>query len=233
MADGTDGSTPSGPPPSGPPSGPLSGPPPRRPAGRWTVLALLIGGIGLVVGVFGILMGAGAFDGGGRATGETPGPSSPTTPPSRSAESTAPPAPTARLSDDGVHAFGGTQKYGDGVEVTVSAPRTFSPSQGASGHKAGNQAVAVDVAVRNGSGGRLDLGGVVVTGRDAEGRELARVFDAEPPPVLGLHGTLLPGRKAVGVYGFDLPPGSAMAVDIEVALGFDGRPSAFWGGRIP
>ncbi|WP_369147514.1 hypothetical protein [Streptomyces sp. R44] len=93
--------------------------------------------------------------------------------------------------------------------------------------------MVVDVAVRNGTGERIDLGSVVVTGRDAEGRELARVFDAEPPPVLGLHGTLLAGRKAVGGYGFDLPPGSAREVDVEVGIGPDGRPSAFWSGRIP
>ncbi|MEV4429294.1 hypothetical protein AB0K23_28705 [Streptomyces sp. NPDC049602] len=233
MADGTDGSTPSGPGPSGPPSGPLSDPPPRRPAKKWTLLAVLLGGIGLVVGVVGILMGAGAFDSGARGTGESAGAA--TLPPSapRSAGPTTPPASTAPSAGDGPHAFGEPQKYADGIELTVSAPKTFSPSQGASGHKAGNRAVIVDVAVRNGTDKRLDLGTVVVRGRDAEGRELASVVDAGPPPVLGLQGSLLSGRKAVAAYGFDLPAGSANELDMEVSIGFDGRTSAFWSGPIP
>ncbi|MEU5219856.1 hypothetical protein AB0G79_27215 [Streptomyces sp. NPDC020807] len=237
---------PSGP-PSGPLNGPLNGPSPRRPERRWPLLAVLLGGIGLVVGVIGILVGAGAFDsdsnsGGGQDPGQgqatqvrteaapTPAQASAPTPPS--APPSTPPSASAS-SADGTHAFGETWKFPDGVEVTVSAPRTFTPTQGASGHKTGNKALAVEVAVRNGAGERLDLDTVAVRARDAGGRELADVFDAEAePPMLGFHGSLLTGRKAVGAYGFDLPPGSADRLDVEVSVGFT-QPSAFWSGPVP
>lgn len=241
-----DGSTPGrnshgrGEPPAGPPSGPLNGltpdpPPPRK---RMLLLAL-VGGIVLVFGVVGILAAAGAFekDGRGGAT-DSPTPSVPRA--SASTPSTAPIPPTPPTSAGrspgtpsaaDVLAFGATQRYEDGVEVTVSAPDRFTPSEAAAGHKAGNTAVTVEVTVRNGSDERLELALVQVSARDGDGREAKRIFDVEPDLGSGLTGALLPGRKAVAVYGFDVPPGKGAALDVEVRIGFQ-RPSAFWGGAL-
>ncbi|MFD2010562.1 hypothetical protein [Streptomyces narbonensis] len=89
--------------------------------------------------------------------------------------------------------------------------------------------MTVQVTVRNGGGERLELALVQVSARDGDGREAVRIFDTEPDLGLGLTGDLLPGRKAVAAYGFDVPPGEVAVLDVEVRVGF-GMPSAFWGG---
>ncbi len=243
-----DGSTPGrnshggGEPPAGPPSGPLNGPPPDPPPPRKRALLLvLIGGMVLVFGVVGILAAAGAFEEDGRGGGATDSPA-PSVP--RASASTPSAAPTPRTpptsagrtpgtpSAAGVLAFGATQRYEDGVEVTVSAPDRFTPSEAAAGHRTGYTAVTVQVTVRNGSDERLELALVQVSARDGDGREATRIFDVGPELGSGLTGALLPGRKAVAAYGFDVPPGKGAALDVEVRIGFE-RPSAFWSGTIP
>ncbi|MER5707138.1 DUF4352 domain-containing protein [Streptomyces sp. NPDC002122] len=238
-----DGSTPGrnshgwGEPPAGPPSGPLNGPPPDpTPPRKQTLLLVLIGGIVLVFGVVGILAAAGAFekDGPGGAT-DSPTPSAPRASASTPLAAPTPPASAGRTpgtpSAAGVLAFGATQRYDDGVEVTVSAPDRFTPSEAAAGHKAGYTAVTVQVTVRNGSDERLELALLQVSARDGDGREATRIFDVEPDLGSGLTGALLPGRKAVAVYGFDVPPGKGATLDVEVRIGFQ-TPSAFWGGTL-
>ncbi|WP_406863989.1 DUF4352 domain-containing protein [Streptomyces sp. HUAS MG47] len=220
--------------PAGPPAGPLQSrpsqaPPPRR---RWVVALIIACVVALTVGVVGILVGVGAFgedEGGNGASRQTAGP------PTEAATSIAPsaadsPSPAGGTAD--VHAFGDTQKYPDGIEVTVSGLKTFTPFEGAAGHKAGYKAVSVDVAVTNGSDARLELATVAVRARDGDGRELATVADAESN-VLGLSGAVLPGKKAIATYGFDLPPDAGQVVDVEVTVGFSSRPSAFWSGKLP
>ncbi|WP_328941671.1 DUF4352 domain-containing protein [Streptomyces sp. NBC_00250] len=201
-----------------------------------------MGGLVLVVGLVGVLIGAGAF-GGGRGEG-TAGDSTPPPPVSTSPEARAtsvPPSsetPTPRSSsgegegegDGDVRAFGRTQGYEDGVEVTVSAPVAFTPSTGAAGHTAGNATVAVDVTVRNGGDVRLELATVQVQVRDSAGRAAGRVFDAEPHLGAGLSGTLLPDRKALAAYNFDVPPTKGSVLDVEVKVGE--RPSLFWSGEV-
>ncbi|MFE5712631.1 hypothetical protein ACFQ7J_17700 [Streptomyces sp. NPDC056501] len=49
------------------------------------------------------------------------------------------------------------------------------------------------------------------TQRYEDGREATRIFDVEPDLGSGLTGALLPGRKAVAAYGFDVPPGKGAA----------------------
>ncbi|WP_051716588.1 hypothetical protein [Streptomyces sp. NRRL F-5727] len=222
-----------GEPPSGPPPGPLSGSSPR-PSRRRAWLLALVGVIVLAVGVAGLLVGTGAFgDGDGEKT------PTPTLAPATAAGETST-APTARPattlppggdSADGLLPFGRAHRYEGGVEVTVSAPERFTPADSSAGHKAGNVAVKVDVTVRNDTGERFELVNVVVQGRDGEGREAVRVFDGQEG-LLPLSGGLLPGRKAVAVYGFDVPPAAGETFEVEVSVGFTGD-SAFWGGRLP
>ncbi|GAA3082805.1 hypothetical protein GCM10017562_60450 [Streptomyces roseofulvus] len=220
-----------GEPPSGPPPGPLSGSSARPPRRRAWLLAL-VGAVVLAVGVAGLLAGTGAFgDGDGEKT-RTPAPSA-TAGDTSTAPTTGPPAtsPPGENSADGLLPFGRAHRYESGVEVTVSAPERFSPADSSAGHKAGNIAVKVEVTVRNETGERLELVNVVVQARDGDGREAVQVFDGAEG-LLPLSGGLLPDRQAVAVYGFDVPPGAADLIEVEVSVGFTGD-SAFWGGELP
>ncbi|MFH8255857.1 DUF4352 domain-containing protein [Streptomyces roseolus] len=221
-------------PPDGPPPGPLSGPDPAPPRRRTWLLALA-GVLVLAVGVAGLLVGAGAFgddDGGGSgatASASPPartasGPASPSASPARGA--TTPPPESA-----GLLPFGRTHRFAGGIEVTVSPPERFTPAQSSAGHKDGNIAVKVDVTVRNGSDERIKLTTVVVRGRDGDGRETAQVFDPEQV-VMPLEGDLLPGRRTVAAYGFDLPPGAGNTLEVGVGVGFDGD-AVHWAGELP
>ncbi|MEV6204181.1 DUF4352 domain-containing protein [Streptomyces sp. NPDC051771] len=216
--------SPGGGPPAGPPPGPLSGPAPAPPRGRTWLLALT-GVLVLAVGVVGLLVGTGAFGGDGGGGGGGAASASP--PASPRTETTTPPPESA-----GLLPFGRTHRYADGVEVTVSAPERFVPSDTSAGHRAGYTTVTVQVTVRNGSQERLELAVVQVRGRDGDGRETERVFDAAQDLGSGHTGTLLPGRRAVAAYAFDVPPGTGSVLDVEVSVDFTGD-SAFWGGKLP
>ncbi|MEU2508661.1 DUF4352 domain-containing protein [Streptomyces sp. NPDC007863] len=217
--------SPGGGPPAGPPPGPLSGPAPTPPRRRTWLLALT-GVLVLAVGVVGLLVGTGAFggDGGGGGGGAASAPP----PASPARETTTPPPPESA----GLLPFGRTHRYADGVEVTVSAPERFVPSDTSAGHRAGYTAVTVQVTVRNGSRERLELAVVQIRGRDGDGRETERVFDAAQDLGSGHTGTLLPGRRAVAAYAFDVPPGTGSVLEVEVSVDFTGD-SAFWGGKLP
>ncbi|MFF7814325.1 DUF4352 domain-containing protein [Streptomyces sp. NPDC007945] len=224
--------SPGGGPPDGPPPGPLSGPAPTPPRRRTWLLGLA-GALVLAVGVAGLLVGTGAFedDGGG-------GGAAPASPSARTASATAPPsqspareATTPPPESAGLLSFGRTHRFAGGVEVTVSPPERFAPAQSSAGHKDGNIAVKVDVTVRNGSDERLELVTVVVRGRDGDGRETAQVFDPEQV-VMPLDGDLLPGRRTVAAYGFDLPPGAGNSLEVGVSVGSDGD-AVHWDGELP
>ncbi|MEU4266479.1 DUF4352 domain-containing protein [Streptomyces sp. NPDC026092] len=213
--------------PTGPPSGPLASGAPRPPRGsRRSLLVALICGTLIVVAVA-VIVALVVTDGEREAAGT---PTTPTVPESPSSRPTRTQASEAADADD-VHAFGETERYADGVDVTVSAPQRFTPSDGAAGHTAGNRAVKLEVTVRNGSEARVPLV-VIVQGRDAQGREVERVFDDANDLGAGLMGTLLPGRTAVGTYAFDVPGGSDGTLDLEVTVGVDRGP-AFWSGKVP
>ncbi|MFP3987940.1 DUF4190 domain-containing protein [Streptomyces sp. E11-3] len=160
---------------------------------------------------------------------------------------TAPPTPAATTPEDdesaepgkattpatkGALDFGATQHYEDGVEVTVSAPRSFSPSDTAAGHSSGHRAVTVDITVRNNSDERLGLALFRVQAKDADGRTAERIFDSAANILSGLSGTVLPGRQAVATYAFGLPPNADASLDVEVRPEFD-RDSAIWSGPTP
>lgn len=218
--------------PTGPPSGPLASGTPRSPRGsrRGLLVALICGTV--IVVALAVVVALVVTDG----ERDPEGTPTPTTATVRTTESPPPSSPPqartpSEAADPDVHAFGETERYADGVEVTVSAPRPFTPADTAIGHTAGNRAVAVEITVRNGSKARLPLV-VVVRGRDAQGREVEQVFDSTQDVGAGLDGTVLPGRTAVGTQGFDVPGGSGGTLDLEVVVGVDRGP-AFWSGRVP
>lgn len=79
--------------------------------------------------------------------------------------------------------------------------------------------VAVTVALRNESGGPVDLGGVVVNAAYGDGLPAS---GSDSPPAAPASGTLPPGEGAEGVYVFGVPAGQAAGLLVEV--GWSGSP---------
>lgn len=187
----------------------------------------VLGGLAIVLSVIGALIVNDAFEDLERELDitETTAPPTPGTSPPTREETTTPASP-------GALDFGTARRYEDGLQVTVSAPRPFSPSDTAAGHSPGNRAVTVEVTVLNGSDERANLDIVRVEARDADGRTADRIFDSTKDASGGLSGTLLPGKQSVATYAFDLPRNAATSLDIEVTPGFNYDP-AVWSGATP
>lgn len=143
-------------------------------------------------------------------------------------------------------AFGTTWCFKNGVQVTVSAPKPYTPrtteSGGPSGYTPGNRTRAVEVTIRNGSTNMVDLEEFLSIGAtDANGRTAQAVFEGEDHS-RGLGKTLLlPGMTKMKTQGFALPPSAAkrMGVDVSLNLAADRRAvwsgpdeSALWSGRV-
>ncbi|WP_267244195.1 DUF4190 domain-containing protein [Streptomyces sp. PR69] len=194
--------------------------------GRMSLTGSVLGGVAIVLAVVGALIIADVFEDIERELGptRTTAPATPGTTPPEETTATATAVP-------GALAFGETQRYEDGVEVRVSEPSEFSPSDTAAGHSPGNVAVAVEVMVTNGADESLDLVLVQVQAKDAEGRTADRIFDSAQD-LQDLSGTLLPGKSSVGSYAFDLPSDAAGSLDVEVRPGFT-YDSAIWSGTAP
>lgn len=191
---------------------------------RMSFTGATLGGLAIVLSIIGVLIVNDAFEDLERELGttETTAPATPGTSPPPGEGTTTPATP-------GALDFNTAQRYEDGLQVTVSAPRPFSPSDTAAGHSPGNRAVTVEVTVRNGSEERLNLDLVSVEAKDADGRAVERIFDNAKDLTGGLSGTLLPGRQSVAAYAFDLPREAASSLDVEVRPGFDYE-SAVWSG---
>ncbi|WP_328944298.1 DUF4352 domain-containing protein [Streptomyces sp. NBC_00250] len=115
-------------------------------------------------------------------------------------------------------AAGDTQVYEDDVEVTVSNPKPFTPSEYAAGHTKGNKAYQVTVVVKNAGKEKFDAVAVMVNARAGQdGVEAEQVFDEKAGT--GFEGTVLPGKKATVTYVFDAPK-DAKNLTVEVAPGF-------------
>jgi hypothetical protein len=128
-----------------------------------------------------------------------------TTAPTPTSQSTATTTRGTTTPTSGALRFGTAQRYDDGVQVTVASPRPFTPSDTAAGYTPGDKAVAFDVTATNGSDHNMDLGLVSVDAKDADGRSAERVFDSAKGISGDPSGTLLPGKKSVATYVFDLP----------------------------
>ncbi|OII65214.1 hypothetical protein BJP40_17720 [Streptomyces sp. CC53] len=112
-------------------------------------------------------------------------------------------------------AAGATHTYADGLEITVSAPKPFEPSEYALDHTEGNQAYQVTVTVENGSKKDFVADGVLLEGRaGADGVDAPQIYDEG---LDGLSGTVLPGKKATATYAFDAPA-DAKTLTVEVSV---------------
>ncbi|MYT15802.1 hypothetical protein YWIDRAFT_05287 [Streptomyces sp. SceaMP-e96] len=121
----------------------------------------------------------------------------------------------------GAMRFNTTRCFQDGLQVTVSAPKPYTPAKGASGYPPGARIVSVEVTIRNGSTSMMDLENSSSIGvNDAKGRPADPVFAGDDRSV-GLGRTqLLPGMTKVRTEAFAVPPTTAhhLTVEAEVAM---------------
>ncbi|MEV5611083.1 DUF4190 domain-containing protein [Streptomyces sp. NPDC052225] len=111
--------------------------------------------------------------------------------------------------------------YDDDLTVSVSNAVTFSPSQYAAGHKNGNHAYKVTVTVTNDSKEKFDASLLQVSARaGADGVDSEQIFDDAVGT--GFEGTIMPGKKATVVYGFDSPAAAKnLTVEVEPSFEYD------------
>ncbi|MGY0486075.1 DUF4190 domain-containing protein [Streptomyces sp. WG-D5] len=109
--------------------------------------------------------------------------------------------------------------YDDDLTVSVSNAVTFSPSEYAAGHKKGNHAYKVTVTVTNDSKEKFDASLLTADARAGkDGGTAEQIFDENVGDAFS--GTILPGKKATVVYGFDAPA-DAKNLTVEVTPSFD------------
>jgi len=139
------------------------------------------------------------------ATSAAPEPSTPAGPPASTApvvgESTLPAAGPGQAVD-----------FGDGLSATVESVEDVQLTAEGPGEVAG-PGVAVRVSLRNGTGARVDLGGVLVSTTYADG---APGDPSTSAPSDVPTGVLEPGDSAEGTWVFSRPAGGEGSVEVTV-----------------
>ncbi|MER7985461.1 DUF4190 domain-containing protein [Streptomyces noursei] len=125
--------------------------------------------------------------------------------------------------------FGQTYAFGGGLKVTVAKPEPFIPDAFANGHAKGNKAVQVTITVENTGSKRMSINTGLPDVNDADGASTQLVIDGSGRQKV-LDGYLLPGRKAVGVYAFSLPPDAADRMEVEFSPDVAQWDDAYWSG---
>ncbi|GAA2644446.1 DUF4190 domain-containing protein [Streptomyces lunalinharesii] len=128
--------------------------------------------------------------------------------------------------------FGQSYAFGDGLKVTVAKPEPFTPDAFANGHAKGNKAVQVTITVENTGSKRASINTGLPDVNDADGASTQLVIDGSGRQKV-LDGYLLPGRKAVGVYAFSLPPDAADQMEVEFSPDAGQWDDAYWSGPTP
>lgn len=123
--------------------------------------------------------------------------------------------------------FGQTFAYEDGIKVTVSKPRAYTPDQFAAGHDKGNKAFQVTVTIVNGSQETLDVAGALVDASDAEGAQASAIFDGSNATTM-FQGSVLPGKQAKGDFAFSVPAKAAGELQVELAPTILDHEKAIW-----
>ncbi|MER7177240.1 DUF4190 domain-containing protein [Streptomyces mesophilus] len=159
----------------------------------------------------------------------------------KDASSSAPKDPTAEATDAGEEApadsadsgdpavFGDSYEYEDGVLVTVSEPKAYTPDQYAAGHEKGNKAFQFTITIENGSKEKLDISGAFPSLRDGEGADTEMIFDGSNG-TKPFEGTVLPGKKATAKYAFSVPAGAEKELQLEMSPEILEYDDAIWTG---
>ncbi|MFI7009823.1 DUF4190 domain-containing protein [Streptomyces sp. NPDC050145] len=109
--------------------------------------------------------------------------------------------------------------YDDDLTITVSNAVTWNPSEYAAGHTKGNHAYKVTVTVENKTKAKFDSTLLTAEARAGkDGVDAEQIFDEKVGT--GFSGSILPGKKATVVYGFDAPA-DAKNLTVEVSPSFE------------
>lgn len=112
-------------------------------------------------------------------------------------------------------AAGDTAVYDDGLSVTVSAPKKYSPSDTAVGHTAGNTAYQVTVTLENTGKKKADTTLFTTDARaGAKGAKAEEIIDGTVGD--GPSGQILPGKTVTVTLAYDTPP-AAKTLDVTVS----------------
>ncbi|MEE1755906.1 DUF4352 domain-containing protein [Streptomyces sp. SP18CS02] len=116
---------------------------------------------------------------------------------------------------------GDSSVYDDKVEVTVSEPTPFSPSEYAAGHTEGNKAYQVSIVIENKGTEKFDATLVTVDARAGqEGVTAEEIFDDKVGT--GFSGSVLPGKKSTVTFAFDAPADAKnLTVEVSPGLSYD------------
>ncbi|MFD5144022.1 hypothetical protein [Streptomyces sp. NPDC058401] len=129
---------------------------------------------------------------------------------------TAPAAALAPPDDSSSLSWGRTHVYDDGLAVTVAPPSAFTPGDTSAGHRAGYQAVAWKVTLKNGTPKAFKTSLVAVYAKYGPAGERAeRVFDSANGIGSDFEGSISRGRSATVTYVFDIPRAAVGSLDIE------------------
>ncbi|MFI1017518.1 DUF4190 domain-containing protein [Streptomyces sp. NPDC020965] len=113
---------------------------------------------------------------------------------------------------------GGTSVYKDDLKITVSAAKSYAPSEYAVGHTKGNKAYQLTVTVENAGTKKFDAALVTTDARaGAEGVTAEQIYDEKVGS--SFTGNVLPGKKSTVTYAFDAPA-TAKTLTVEVTPGF-------------
>ncbi|MER5488761.1 hypothetical protein ABT024_36880 [Streptomyces sp. NPDC002812] len=130
-------------------------------------------------------------------------------------------------------AWGQTYAYANGLAVTVTPPAAFAPSDTSAGHRAGNQAVAWKITVKNGTPDSFRTGLVSVYAKyGAAGEQAERVVDSAKGAGSDFEGSISPGRSATVTYVFDVPKAGVGLLDLEVVPDAFAYEGTHWSGPL-
>ncbi|SEE74514.1 hypothetical protein SAMN05428943_5935 [Streptomyces sp. 2314.4] len=141
--------------------------------------------------------------------------------------------------------FQTTRCFDDGLQVTVSAPKPYTPrkmGQSSTDYPVGSRTVSVEITIRNGSPNMVDLENLwSIGGKDANGHQATPIWEGDDLSRGLGHTQLLPGMTTVRTQGFALPPSAAKSMGVEVSLvtppdvgiGWNRRnDTAWWSGPV-
>ena len=182
-----------------------------------SIVGSVLGAVAVALGIWGLVIVFNAVDDLSESLRSAPVSSAPQ-----------PGAAPAETPTDGVQvaAFGGTSSWETGVEVTVSAPEAFRPSQYAFGADRARN-VSFEINVENGSDAPLELATMMIQA-SFNGQPIEQIFDTTKD-IGGTPATsVLPGKSATFTVGYSLDkdPGE---LQLEIRPGFLADRSYFAG----
>ncbi|MEW9516007.1 DUF4190 domain-containing protein [Streptomyces tubercidicus] len=125
--------------------------------------------------------------------------------------------------------FGESYTFENGLRVTVTEPKPYTPDDFVLGHAKGNKAVQVTVKVVNTGTARVEVETGLPEVSDAEGASAELLIDGSGRQKV-ITGYVLPGKEAVGKYAFSLPPDAANRIEVEFSPDAMQWKDAYWSG---